>query len=179
LHSILPDYEFSIIDFGLGRPLVSTDNTTIDHIVVIKPDYLYGPKVIDAILRKPGKIMVLFIEGYYFLTEFSFLIKHYNLLYQSLIPNCKLTIKLLKQHIEITSDAERFIVNGKSLRIRCQRIINLLLVQLNTTKDYKQFCYLFNMITIMADLSDKLRRGQLIKYCNNSNMYNLLLSIKI
>ena len=70
-----------------------------------------------------------------------------------------------------------FIVNGESLRIKCQRIINHLLVQLNSTKDYEQFCYLFNMITITVDLSDKLRRGQLFKYCNDSNMYELL-SIK-
>jgi len=94
-------------------------------------------------------------------TEFSFLNKHYNLLYQSLIPNCKLTIKILKQHLEITSDAERFIVSEDNLRVRCQRIINFLLVWLDTKRDYKQFCYLFNMITVMVDLPDKLRTGKL------------------
>ncbi|XP_065885277.1 uncharacterized protein [Dysidea avara] len=125
---------------GYSRPLVSADNTTNDHTVVC----LYGPQIIDVIMRKP---------------EFSFLIKQYYLLYQSLIPNCKLTIKLLKQHIEITSDVERFIVNGESSRIRCQRIINLLLVQLDTTRNYKHFCCLLNMVTVMTYLPDKLMAG--------------------
>ena len=84
------------------------------------------------------------------------------MLYQSLIPNCKLTIKILKQHLEIPSDVESFIVNGESSRIRCQRIINLLLVQLDTTRDYKHFCYLFNKISVMTDLTDKLRTGMTI-----------------
>ena len=97
-------------------------------------------------------------------TEFSILIRYYNLLYQSLIPNCKLTIEILKQHLEIPSDVESYIVNGESSRIRCQRIINLLLVQLDTTRDYKQFCDLFNMISIMIDLPDKLRKGIYYRY---------------
>ena len=93
------------------------------------------------------------------MTEFSFLIRYYNLLHQSLIPNCKLTIKTLKQHL---GDIESFIINGDSSRIRCQRIINLLLVQLDTTRDYKHFCYLFNMISVMTDLTDKLRTGMMV-----------------
>ena len=78
------------------------------------------------------------------------------------MPNCKLTIKILKQHLEVSSDVESFIVNGESSRIRCQRIINLLLVQLDTTRDYKNFCNLFNMISVMTDLPDKLRKGIMI-----------------
>ncbi|XP_065894306.1 uncharacterized protein [Dysidea avara] len=116
------------------------DNTTSDPTATSTPDCLYGQQVIGVIMRKP---------------EFSFLIRYYNLLYQSLIPNCKLTIKILKHRLEIPSDVESFIVNGESSRIRCQRIINLLLVQLDTTRDYKHFCYLFNMISVMTDLPDK------------------------
>ena len=78
--------------------------------------------------------------------------RYYNLLYQSLIPNCKLALKILKQHLDIPSDVESFIVNGESSRIRCQRIINLLLVQLHNARDYKKFCDLFNMISVMTDL---------------------------
>jgi len=97
------------------------------------------------------------------LTAFSFLIRYYNLLYQSLIPNCKLTIKFLKQHLEIPSDVESFIVNGESSRIRCQRIINLLLVQLDTTRDYKHFCDLFNKISVIS-LPDKLAPGEIMMH---------------
>ena len=46
-------------------------------------------------------------------------------------------------------------MSGESSRIRCQRIINLLLVQLDTTRDYKHFCYLFNMISVITVLPDK------------------------
>ena len=75
------------------------------------------------------------------------------------MPNCKLTIKILKPHLEIPSDVESFILNGESSRISCQRIINLLLVELDITRDYKQFCHLFNLISVMTDLTDKLRAG--------------------
>ncbi|XP_065894589.1 uncharacterized protein [Dysidea avara] len=135
------DESHLVTNDGSSRLLATKDYST-NHTVVSKPDCLYGPQVIDVIMRKP---------------EFSLLIRYYNLLYQSLIPNCKLTIKILKQHIEIPSDVEKFIVNGESSRIRCQRIINLLLVQLDTTRDYKHFCYLFNMISVMPNLTDKLR----------------------
>ena len=47
---------FSIIDIG---PLVGKDHTTSDHTVDIKPDCLYGPQVIDVIMRKPGKITII------------------------------------------------------------------------------------------------------------------------
>ena len=112
-------------------------------------------------MREPGEITIIITLLYVVLslTEFLFLIRYYNLLYQSLIPNCKLTIKTLKQHLEIPSDVESFIVNGETSRIRCQRIINLLLIQLDTTRDYKHFCYLFNMISVMTDLPYKLRTG--------------------
>ena len=79
-----------------------------------------------------------------------------------MIPNYKVAVKVLKQHLDIPSDVESFIVDGESSRIRCQRVLNLLLVQLDTTRDYKHFCYLFNMISVMTDLPDKLRAGMMI-----------------
>ena len=126
--------------------------------------HLLFPKLCWHNKRKPNSCTILLycIIDLISLTEFSFLIRYYNLLYQSLIPNCKLTIKTLKQHLEIPNDVESFIVNGESSRIRCQRIINLLLVQLDTTRDYKHFCDLFNKISVMNDLTDKLRTGTML-----------------
>ena len=95
------------------------------------------------------------------------MIRYYNLLYQSLIPNCKLTIKILKQHVEIPSEVEDFVVNGENSRIRCQRIINFLLVQLDTTGDYKHFCYLFNAISVM-NLPDEVKIGTCIVYLSKT-----------
>jgi len=95
----------------------------------------------------------------FLLAEFSFMRSYYHLLYQSIIPNCELTIKLLRQDIEIVSEVENFLVNEESSRVRCQRIINVLLVHLNNTKDYKMFCHLLDMITVMSGLVEKLRAG--------------------
>jgi len=124
-----------------------------------KFDCLCGPQVIDMIMKKPGKITILMT--YYSiiiisLTEFSFLIRYYNLLYQSLIPNCKLTIKILKQHLEISSDEENHILGGETLRVRCQRILNLLLVQLDSKPNHSNFSYLFNKISVLNSLPDEM-----------------------
>ena len=43
----------------MNVPLVSKDHSTIDHTVVGKPVCLYGPQVIDVIMRKPGKITII------------------------------------------------------------------------------------------------------------------------
>ena len=56
--------------------------------------------------------------------------------------------------MKIPNNVESFIVSGEAPRIRCQRIINLLLLQLDTTGDYSQFCHLFNMISVTIDLAD-------------------------
>jgi len=118
-------------------------------------------QVFDVIMRNPGKLGKLQSTNIVLLlsTEFLFLTRYYNLLYQSLIPNCKLTIKILKQHLEISSDVENFIVDGENSRIRCQRIINLLLLQLNKIKDYEQLRSLLNKISVVETLPDKLNSG--------------------
>ena len=131
-------------------------------------------QVFDVITRNPGMIanINLLIVELLSLTEFSFLIRYYNLLYQSLIPNCKLTIKILKQHLEISNDVENFIVNGESLRIRCQRIINLLLLQLNKIKDYEQLRSLLNSISVAETLPDKLNSGTIIIISHTNTVCN-------
>jgi len=117
-------------------------------------------QIFDGIMRTPGKVGNYNITVVTFLfSEFSFLIGHYNLLYQSIIPNCKLTINILKQHLKISSDAENFVISGESSRIRCQRIVNLLLLQLDKIKDYEQLCSLLYKISVVETLPDKLYSG--------------------
>ena len=91
-------------------------------------------------------------------TEFSFLIRYYNLLYQSLIPNSKLTINTLKVHLKITDCVESYILGGRNPRTRCQRILNMLIVHLDRERDYAQFCHLINMVSV-TDLSHRLSTG--------------------
>ena len=96
---------------------------------------------------------------FYFSIEFSFLIRYYSLLYQSLIPNCKLTINTLRQHISISDNIEQYIVGAASHRTNCQRLINFLLTRLYSEKNYMQFCYLLYIISVMADLPYRLITG--------------------
>ena len=93
------------------------------------------------------------------LIEFSFLIRYYSLLYQSLIPNCKLTINTLCQHISISDNIKQYILGAASHRTSCQRLINFLLIHLYSEKDYMQFCYHLNIISVMTDLSYRLIAG--------------------
>ena len=95
---------------------------------------------------------------FYFSIEFSFLIRYYSLLYQSLIPNCKLTINTLRQHISISDNIEQYIVGAASHRTSCQRLINFLLTHLYSENDYMQFCYHLYIISV-TDLPYRLIAG--------------------
>ena len=131
-----------------------------------KPHHLCGPQTIETIIRKPGKYVVAYSVMCSWLCTslcisigFTFLKKYYNVLYQALIPNCKLTIGILKEHLEISDDVKDYILEGSNLRIKCQRIINLLIFYLDRERDYKQFCYLFNLISVLTDLPHRLTAG--------------------
>ena len=43
-------------DAEIDVELESRDNSTSDHTVVVDPDQLIGPQVIDMIMNKPGMI---------------------------------------------------------------------------------------------------------------------------
>ena len=89
------------------------------------------------------------------------MIRYYSLLYQSLIPNCKLTVNILRQHISINDNIEQYIVGAADRRTSCQRVINFLLSYLYSGKDYMQFCYHINVISVMTDLPERLIAGTL------------------
>ena len=46
-------------DVEINEKLESGDNSTSDHTVVVDPDQLIGPQVIDMIMNKPGMIRCL------------------------------------------------------------------------------------------------------------------------
>ena len=142
---------------------------------MVDPDQLIGPQVIDMIMNKPGMIrwFKLCYLLFYFSIEFSFLIRYYSLLYQSLIPNCKLTINTLRQHISISDNIEQYIIGAASHRTSCQRLINFLLTRLYSEKDYMQFCYHLNIISVMTDLPYRLITG-ISKIVRNWTVYSKL-----
>ena len=92
-------------------------------------------------------------------TEFSHIQRTYFLLYQSLIPNCKLTISILREHFEITSDIEQYILDGRNARLCNQRLLNILLVWLHNSKDYMQFCKFLQLTSVLTNLDTKMISG--------------------
>ena len=67
--------------------LKSGDNSTSDHTVVVDPDQLIGPQVIDMIMNKPGMIrcfklcyFVIFILNRIFISDqiLQFVIPEFN-----------------------------------------------------------------------------------------------------
>ena len=103
--------------------------------------------------------------------EFSFLIRYYSLLYQSLIPNCKLTINTLRHYISISDSVEQYIVGAASRRDCCQRLVNFLLTRLYSEKNFKEFCAHLSIISVIPSLPGKLNTGTL---CGISHQVNII-----
>ena len=70
-----------------NRELKSGDNSTSDHTVVVDPDQLIGPQVIDIIMNKPGMIRwfklcyfaILFLNRIFISDQIlQFIIPEYN-----------------------------------------------------------------------------------------------------
>ena len=91
--------------------------------------------------------------------EFLCIRRTYYLLYQSLVPNCKMTIGILRQHCQIASDVEQYILNGKTARLRSQRILDFLLSRLDKSKDCMEFCKFLRLTSVLNNLSDKMISG--------------------
>lgn len=88
--------------------------------------------------------------------------RYYNLLYLSVLPNFDVVISVLRQHIEISYDVEAFLAFDQRPRFRCRRILNYLLVQLDTNRDYEKFCDVFHMISALTNASERLLQGELL-----------------
>ncbi|XP_065894902.1 uncharacterized protein [Dysidea avara] len=104
-------------------------------------DALYGPTTTKAIMKKP---------------EFSFLERWYYVLYQSLIPNSKLTVNVLKQQVNMPSEVEVYILSGENSRMKCHRVAQFLLVHLDHERCYMKFCYQLSTVSVLPDLPYKL-----------------------
>ena len=80
-------------------------------------------------------------------------------MYQSLIPNCRVTLSVIKQHYTINDATEQYIITGPTARARVQRLLNFLLTCLNADKDHIKFCTLINSITVLSELPHKMNEG--------------------
>ena len=70
----------------------------------------------------------------------------------------------MKEHLEISDNTKDYILEGDNPRIRCQRVLNLLIVHLDRERDYMKFCFLFNMISVISDLPYRLITGNVCIY---------------
>jgi len=94
-----------------------------------------------------------------YFVEFSFLTRYYYLLYQSLIPNGRLAIAILRQHFQISSVIEQYIVGEGNLRLSSQRLLNFLITNLNATRDHVKFCFYIDILSVLTDLPVKITTG--------------------
>ena len=86
-------------------------------------------------------------------TGYSFLATNYNLLYQCIMPNCRVTIANIRKHCDLSDEVEKEILKSTCARLRCQQLLNVMLEILNADKDYMKFCYLLFLSTVATDLS--------------------------
>ena len=127
------------------------------------PHVLHRLEAIDEVMNKPGEEMLLSLRrvlSIFSPLEIEFLNQWYCLLYQSLIPNCKLTIKILRRHFTITDQVEQYILSGDSRRLCCQRVMNVLLVHLDIVKDHHQFCDWLDSVSVLDGLINKIKTGK-------------------
>ena len=75
-----------------------------------------------------------------------------------------MTITILRQHCEITSDVEQYILNRGSARLRCQQLLNFLLVRLDKSKDYMEFCKFLQLTSVLHNLSTKMISGTEVQH---------------
>lgn len=107
--------------------------------------------------------------------EYLFLSRYYRLLYISIIPNCRITLPILHQYYDVSRDVENYILTGTSSKIRVQRLLNFLLVSLDTEKDYMKFCIVINSISLMTSLPYSMITGIcVIKYFKIIINYQLI-----
>jgi len=81
--------------------------------------------------------------------EFSFLGRYYNVFYQSFIPNCKVTLAVVRQYYSIGDAIEKYISSGLTARVRLKRVLNFLLVSLDRDKCYEKFASILNAATVI------------------------------
>ncbi|XP_065910081.1 uncharacterized protein [Dysidea avara] len=88
------------------------------------------------------------------------LTRYYNILYQSFMPNCKLSVEVLRRHYHISSEVISFICSGRTVRICNQRVLTFLLTEFEKDHDISKFFSIVKQLIQLPDLRmmiDRLR----------------------
>ena len=87
---------------------------------------------------------------------------YYNILYQSFMPNCKLSVKILKRYYRVSDQVITFILGGSNMRICNQRLLTFILTEFEKDYDISRFCVVVEQLIQLPELrriADKLRNG--------------------
>ena len=78
------------------------------------------------------------------------------------MPNCKLSVEILRHYYRTSQQVISFILNGSNVRIRNQRLLTFLLTEFEKDYDILRFCAVIEQLIQLPELrriADKLRNG--------------------
>jgi len=78
------------------------------------------------------------------------------------MPNCKLSVDVLKRYYKTSSQVVSFILNGSNTRICNQRVLTFILNEFEKDYDILRFCVVIEQLIQLPELrriADKLQNG--------------------
>lgn len=78
------------------------------------------------------------------------------------MPNCKLSVEVLKRYYRVTHQALSFILSGRNMRTCNQRILTFILTEFEKNYDILRFCVVVEQLIQLPELrriADKFRNG--------------------
>ena len=78
------------------------------------------------------------------------------------MPNCKLSVEVLKRYYRVHSQVASFILGGRNMRVCNQRLLTFILVEFEKDYDILRLCLVLEQLIQLPELrkiADKLRNG--------------------
>ena len=78
------------------------------------------------------------------------------------MPNCKLSVKVLKRYYKVSDQVTTFILSGSDMRMCNQRLLTFILTEFEKDYDISRFCVVVEQLIQLPELrriADKLRNG--------------------
>lgn len=78
------------------------------------------------------------------------------------MPNCKLSIEVVKRYYRVLPDVASFILSGKNMRECNQRVLTFILSEFEKEYDILRLCAVIEQLIQLPELrkiADKLRNG--------------------
>ena len=78
------------------------------------------------------------------------------------MPNCKLSVRVLKRYYKVSEQVTTFILSSGNMRIGNQRLLTFILTEFEKDYDISRFCVMVEQLIQLPELrriADKLRDG--------------------